>query len=186
MKNKLLKLFTTTFTLSTFTFGGGFVIVSLYKKKFADELQWVDEQEILDIVSIAQSSPGPIPVNASVILGYRIANYWGSFVAVLGTVLPAFIIMSLISMFYEEFKSIEIISTAMLLMRAGVAAVILDVVWDLAKKIIKEKQYFYVFQMIIAFIAVYFLKVSAMLVVIACLGIGIVQSLIDYKKEGVA
>src|SRR5699024_9709323 len=91
-ENKLWKLFTSTFMLSAFTFGGGFVIVSLYNKKFVEELEWLEEEEMLDITAIAQSSPGPIPVNASVILGYRMAGILGSIVAILGTILPPFVI----------------------------------------------------------------------------------------------
>ena len=84
----LWQLFKATFLLSAFTFGGGFVIVSLMKKKFVEDLQWLEEEEMLDITAIAQSSPGPIPINASVILGYRMYGVIGSLVAVLGTALP--------------------------------------------------------------------------------------------------
>src|SRR5690625_248380 len=140
MKRKLIELFKTTFTLSAFTFGGGFVIVSLYQEKFVQELEWLEEDEMMDIVSIAQSSPGPIPVNASVILGYRIYGVIGSLIAVLGTILPPFIIMSIISRFYTQFMNNELIQTAMIFMRAGVAAVILDVVYDLAKTILITKE----------------------------------------------
>lgn len=78
----LWKLFKATFLLSAFTFGGGFVIVSLMKKKFVEELGWLEEEEMLDITAIAQSSPGPIPINASVILGYRMCGLAGSLVAI--------------------------------------------------------------------------------------------------------
>ena len=84
----LWQLFKATFLLSAFTFGGGFVIVSLMKKKFVEDLQWLEEEEMLDITAIAQSSPGPIPINASVILGYRMYGVIGSLVAILGTALP--------------------------------------------------------------------------------------------------
>lgn len=87
----LWQLFKATFLLSAFTFGGGFVIVSLMKKKFVEELGWLDESEMLDITAIAQSSPGPIPINASVILGYRMCGIPGSLVAILGTALPPMI-----------------------------------------------------------------------------------------------
>ena len=93
----LWQLFKATFLLSAFTFGGGFVIVSLMKKKFVEELGWLDESEMLDITAIAQSSPGPIPINASVILGYRMCGIPGSLVAILGTALPPMIIISTIS-----------------------------------------------------------------------------------------
>lgn len=76
----LWELFKSTFILSASTFGGGFVIVSLMKKKFVEELGWLEEDEMLDITAIAQSSPGPIPINASVILGYRMQGILGSIV----------------------------------------------------------------------------------------------------------
>ena len=127
----LWQLFKATFLLSAFTFGGGFVIVSLMKKKFVEELQWLEEEEMLDITAIAQSSPGPIPINASVILGYRMYGVVGSLVAILGTSLPPMIIISVISIFYAQFRSNRIIAIALQVMRAGVAAVIFDVVINL-------------------------------------------------------
>ncbi|WP_242865926.1 chromate transporter [Desnuesiella massiliensis] len=182
-ENRLWKLFISTFTLSAFTFGGGFVIVSLYKKKFVEELNWLDEDEMLDISAIAQSSPGPIPVNASVILGYRIHGILGSIVAILGTIIPPFVIISLISIFYKEFKNSQIISTALQVMRAGVAAVILDVVVNLGKNVVKMKKVLYIIVMIVAFIAAYFFKLSAMYIIFICLGIGLITVLLDYRKE---
>lgn len=181
-ENKLWKLFTTTFALSACTFGGGFVIVSLYKKKFVEELKWLEEDEMLDITAIAQSSPGPIPVNASVILGYRIHGVLGSIVAILGTILPPFVIISLISIFYKEFKNNHVIAIALQVMRAGVAAVILDVVVNLAMNVIKRKSVFYVIVMVIAFIATYFYKLGAMYIIFACLLFGLVHVCLDSRK----
>ena len=109
----LWQLFKATFLLSAFTFGGGFVIVSLMKKKFVEDLQWLEEEEMLDITAIAQSSPGPIPINASVILGYRMYGVIGSLVAILGTALPPMIIISVISVFYTQFRSNRIIAIAL-------------------------------------------------------------------------
>ena len=98
----LWQLFTSMFLLSSCTFGGGFVIVSLMKKKFVDEKKWLEEDEMLDITAITQSSPGPLPVNASVIIGYRMAGIAGSLTAIAGTILPPMIIISLISLCYER------------------------------------------------------------------------------------
>lgn len=182
-ENRLWKLFTSTFTLSACTFGGGFVIVSLYKKKFVEELKWLEEDEMLDITAIAQSSPGPIPVNASVILGYRIHGILGSIVAILGTIIPPFIIISLISVFYKQFKSNEVITIALQVMRAGVAAVILDVVVNLGKNVIKAKNILYSIVMIVAFIGTYFFNIGAMYIIFSCLVIGLVTVLFDYRKE---
>ncbi len=191
MKNKkfeinfkiLWQLFKSTFLLSASTFGGGFVIVSLMKKKFVEELKWLDESEMLDITAIAQSSPGPIPINASIILGYRMHGVLGSIIAILGTSLPPIIIISIISSCYSSFRNNKIISTALIVMRAGVAAVIFDVVINLANNVIKTKNYLYISLMLITFILTYFLGVSAMIVIFLCIGIGIINLIIDIKKK---
>lgn len=169
--------------LSAFTFGGGFVIVSLMKKKFVEELKWLDEDEMLDITAIAQSSPGPIPINASVILGYRMCGIVGSLVAILGTALPPMIIISLISYFYAQFRSNQIIATALMVMRAGVAAVIFDVVINLAKNVVATKRALYISLMIAAFIAKVMFGVNAMILILACLAVGIADLIITLNRN---
>lgn len=175
----LWQLFKATFLLSAFTFGGGFVIVSLMKKKFVEDLQWLEEEEMLDITAIAQSSPGPIPINASVILGYRMYGVIGSLVAILGTALPPMIIISVISVFYTQFRSNRIIAIALQVMRAGVAAVIFDVVINLAKNVIATKRTLYILLMATAFVGKVILGVDAMIVILCCL----VVSLVDLAME---
>lgn len=181
----LWKLFRANFALSACTFGGGFVIVSLMKKKFVEELCWLEEDEMLDITAIAQSSPGPIPINASVILGYRMAGLTGTAVAILGTALPPMIIISLISVFYTQFRENPMIAAALQVMRAGVAAVIFDVVLNLAKNVCRTKRVLYIGLMAAAFMASVVFDVSAMLVILACLGIGIADAVLPLfgKKE---
>lgn len=179
----LWQLFKSTFVLSAFTFGGGFVIVSLMKKKFVEELGWLDESEMLDITAIAQSSPGPIPINASVILGYRMQGILGSIVAVVGTSIPPIAIISVISSFYVKFRESQIIGTALMVMRAGVAAVICDVVINLATNVIKTGQFLYIALMIIAFIMTYVLGISAITVILLCILVGIVNLILDIKNS---
>lgn len=180
----LWQLFTSMFLLSSCTFGGGFVIVSLMKKKFVDEKKWLEEDEMLDITAITQSSPGPLPVNASVIIGYRMAGIAGSLTAIAGTILPPMIIISLISLCYEQFRTNEIVALALQVTRAGVAAVILDVTLNLAGNIIKLHNAFYLGMMILCFIAVVFFNVSAMAVILTCLAVGFVSAVItSLRKE---
>lgn len=138
----LWTLFKSMFVLSSCTFGGGFVIVSLMKKKFVEELQWLDEDEMLDVTAITQSAPGPLPVNASVIIGYRMAGILGSLSAVFGTILPPMIVLSIISLFYNQFRTNKYIAVALQVMRAGVAAVIFDVVINLAKTYSKLAEFY--------------------------------------------
>ena len=179
----LWQLFKSMFILSASTFGGGFVIVSLMKKKFVEDLGWLEESEMLDITAIAQSSPGPIPINASVILGYRMQGILGSIIAILGTSIPPMLIISIISMFYTEFRESEIIATALMVMRAGVAAVICDVVIKLAKNVIKTGNYLYIALMIIAFVMTYILGISAITVILLCIGVGVTNLIIDIKRN---
>lgn len=178
-------LFKSMFMLSACTFGGGFVIVSLMKKKFVEELGWLEEDEMLDITAITQSSPGPLPVNASVIIGYRMKGIVGSIIAVLGTIIPPMVVISIICVFYAQFRANPYINMALQVMRAGVAAVIIDVTWNLAKNVWNGKSIFYIVLMIIAFMSTCIFGVSAMLIILICLAIGIADAVISVcKKEG--
>lgn len=179
----LWQLLKATFLLSAFTFGGGFVIVSLMKKKFVEELHWLEEEEMLDITAIAQSSPGPIPINASVILGYRMYGVVGSLVAILGTSLPPMIIISVISIFYAQFRSNQIIAIALQVMRAGVAAVIFDVVLNLAKKVVDTHRMLYIALMITAFVGKVILGVDAMVVILCCLVVGLLDLAVELHSN---
>ena len=179
-------LFKSMFLLSACTFGGGFVIVSLMKKKFVEELKWLEEDEMLDITAITQSSPGPLPDNASVIIGYRMQGIPGSLAAVLGTILPPMFVISLICVFYTEFRQNLYIAAALQVMRAGVAAVILDVTWNLAKNVWNSHSVFYTSLMVLSFCGAYFFGVSAMIIILICLVIGITEAVLtSYKKKGV-
>ena len=102
-RRKLWQLFTGMLSISAFTFGGGFVIVTFMKRKFVDELHWIDEQEMLDLTALAQSSPGAIAVNAAILVGWRVGGFLGMVTAVIGTVLPPITILSIISLFYAAF-----------------------------------------------------------------------------------
>ncbi len=96
---RLLPLFLSMLYISAFTFGGGFVIVTFMKRKFVDEYHWIDEQEMLDMTALAQSSPGPIAVNAAILVGWKTAGFAGMAAAVLGTVIPPVVILSVVSLF---------------------------------------------------------------------------------------
>ena len=99
-KNKYWQLFLSTFKLSACTFGGGFVIIPLMRERFVKELHWIEEEETLDLTAIAQSSPGSIAINASILVGYHVAGIPGALITVVGAALPPLIIISIISAFY--------------------------------------------------------------------------------------
>ena len=165
---KYKTLFITTFKLSACTFGGGFVIIPLMRKTFVEELGWIEEDEMLDLTAIAQSSPGAIAVNASILVGYHVAGFPGAMITVLGTVLPPIIIISIISMFYKAFRDNVIVNMAMAGMLCGVAAVICDVVINMAKTIFQKKRLLPVFVMLGSFVAVRFFSVNIIVIILVC------------------
>ena len=171
------KLFFTVFKISACTFGGGSVIIPLMRRKFVEELGWIEEQEMMDLTAIAQSSPGAIAVNASILVGYHVAGFTGSFITVLGTVLPPLTIISLISLFYQAFRDNIIVNMAMAGMLAGVAAVICDVVINMIKNIIKQKRILPLLMLAGAFTATYFFKVNIFVIILVCGIIGAVDTL---------
>lgn len=176
------KLFSSTFYLSAFTFGGGFVIIPLMKKKFVDDLQWIEEDEMLNLAAIAQSSPGAVAVNASILLGYRVAGILGALVTILGTVLPPLIIISVISYFYKAFRDNIIVNAVLKGMQAGVAAVIADVVLNLGGNVVKEKDLISAILMVLAFIATFFLKINVMYIILVCGCAGAAKVIIQERK----
>lgn len=178
-KKKLLRLFIETFYLSAFTFGGGYMIVSLMKKKFVNEYHWIEEDEMLDLVAIAQSAPGAI------VVGYKLAGISGVIVSVFGAVLPPFLIISVVSVFYEIFRDNGIVAAMLSGMQTGVGAVIISVVYEMAKgQSKKENRIELAIIMVVAFMASYVFDISVIYIIFACIGIGIVQYGISRKKTG--
>ena len=185
-KNKYWQLFWATFKLSACTFGGGFVIIPLLQRKFVDELGWIEEQEMLDLTAIAQSSPGAIAVNASIVVGYHVAGVPGALITVLGTIIPPLVIISVISLFYRQFRDNPIVSMAMTGMLAGVAAVICDVVINMARGIFRQKRLLPVLVMVGSFVAVRWLKVNIIVIILVCglIGAGDAWLAMRRGKEG--
>lgn len=179
----LWTLFSSMLCISAFTFGGGFVIVSLMKKKFVNELGWLDENEMLDLTAIAQTAPGPIAVNAAVLVGWRIGGFPGMLATVLGTVLPPMLVLLGLSACYELFSTNRYVALVLKGMQAGVAAVILDVVWGLGEKVIDSRSLLSIGLMIAAFIAAYFLKVNVIWLLLAAVAAGVVSALVNQRRN---
>ncbi|WP_276929660.1 chromate transporter [Herbinix luporum] len=185
MKNKkhiYRKLFTSTFYLSAFTFGGGFVIIPLMKKKFVDDLQWIKEDEMLNLAAIAQSSPGAVAVNAAILLGYRVAGILGALVTILGTILPPIITLTIISFFYAAFRDNIVVNSVLKGMQAGIAAVIADVALNLGDNVLKEKDIVFAIIMVGAFVATFFLGINVIYIILVCGFIGAAKMLLQIRK----
>ena len=179
----LRKLFFSCLYLSTFTFGGGYVIVTLMKKKFVDDYHWIDENEMLDLVAIAQSSPGPIAVNGAIVVGYKLAGILGAMTAILGTIIPPFLIISVISVGYHSFRDSYIISQILEGMQAGVGAVIASVVYEMGAGIVQEKVRISLLIMTGAFAETCIFNINVVYIIIACGMIGVIRTFLS-KKGG--
>lgn len=185
-RRTLLTLFQKTLYISSFTFGGGFVIVTFMKRIFADELHWIDENEMLNLATLAQSSPGAIAVNAAILIGWRVAGFAGMLTAVFGTIIPPLVILSVVSLFYAAFATNPYVALVLKGMQAGVAAVILDVVWGMAGNVIRLRRPVYLLIMAGAFIATVWFRINVIYIILAAIGIGIALEVYNHRKGAAA
>lgn len=179
----LKKLFLSTLYLSAFTFGGGYVIISLLKDKFVDHYHWINEEEMLDLVAIAQSSPGAIAVNGAIVVGYKLAGIPGVIVSVLGAVIPPMAILSVISVIYDIFITNPYVCAILNGMKAGVGAVIISVVFDMGKKITQEKNILQTVIMILSFICCCFFNVNVIYIIIITAVLGAVVTVVNERRN---
>lgn len=183
-KEEYWTLFKSTFLLSAFTFGGGYVIVPLMEEKFVDGLHWISEDEMLDLVAIGQSAPGPIAVNTSILVGYQKAGFLGSVVSTLGTVLPPLLIMTVVSYIYLAIRDNVLVNNILLGMSAGIAAIIVDVVWRMAERIVKKKKLIPILVMIISLVAGIVYQVNIVFILFFAASVGLITTLLNRQKGG--
>lgn len=179
----LREIFLLSFRLSMFTFGGGFVMISMMQKEFSEKRGWIDPEEMQDISVIAQSAPGAVAVNAIIMLGRKLRGTAGIAAAVSGTLIPPLIILSLISIFYTEFKESLLIAAALRGMRAAVAAIVLEMAIDLCISVIKIKNKWNTALMIISFICVFAADISAVTVVLVCFTAAVIRTLYEMLRD---
>lgn len=175
----LWTLFKTCFIISACTFGGGMVIISMLQKKFVEELKWIGQEEVMDLVAIAQSCPGVMAVNTSIIIGYRIAGVPGALLTVVGTVLPPMIILTIISACYVQFRSNQIVALVLKGMQAGVAAVMINVTITMCGSVLEKKETLSILMLVCAAIAILFFDVDVILVILIC---GLISGLLTWNN----
>ena len=174
MKSKILERFLIFFRIGAFTFGGGYAMVPLIQKEIVEGKGWATDDDILEIIAIAESTPGPIAINTATFVGYRVAGFWGSAAATFGTVLPSFVIILIISSILREFQSFKAVQYAFNGIRAGVLAMILKALWNMYKKVPKGAVSYIVIAA--SFILTAFLDVPVLAVIIGCAVFGLLTS----------
>lgn len=182
--NKLnFKLFMSFLRISAFTFGGGFVIIALMKTTFVKEYKWIEEEEMMNFVAIAQSTPGAVPVNAALLVGNKVNGWTGAAWALLGTVLPPLLIITTISFTYDFFVSSIVIQTFLKGMQIGVSILILDLLISNLKPYFKNKQLFPLLLFTTSFLALQYLNLHIVLVIILAGTCGSLYALYNIRKE---
>lgn len=175
-------LFSSMLTLSAFTFGGGYVIIPLVRRKFVEKLHWLEEPEMLDMMAIAQSSPGAVTVNVAVQLGRRLAGLPGAIAAVVGTLLPPLVLLAIISVCYDAFRASPVVSAFLKSMQAGVSAVVAVAMLSMGKAILKKRRALDIGLLAAALLAAFLLKWNAILILLACGATGAICSLVRGRK----
>lgn len=178
--SKLLSLFLTFLKIGAFTFGGGYAMIPLIQKEIVDKKQWMNNDDILEIVAIAESTPGPIAINAATFVGYRTAGFWGALLSTFGVVLPSFLIIIGISFVLKQFEDMKTVKYAFFGIRAGVLALVVKALWSMYVQCPKNLPSYIV--MTASFILVAFFRVNVLLVIVGCALFGLISTLIWGKK----
>ena len=178
---RLWQLFLTFFKIGAFSFGGGYAMIPLIQREAVERRHWVSDEDILEIIAIAESTPGPIAINAATFVGYKTRGFWGAFCATFGVVLPSFVIITLISFVLQEFESLRAVKYAFFGIRAGVLALILKALWSMFQKSPRGVVSYAV--MALAFVLVAVLKVDVIVVIALCAALGLVSSLLAERRQ---
>ncbi len=172
---KLWILFSTSFAISAMA-NSGFAILAMMKRSFVERYHWFSEEEMDDYVALVQGAPGPMGVNAALIVGYQVAGGAGAFCAVLGCILPALAIMLLVTYFYEFVISVEYVRVFMCGMQMGVVAMLLDVLLGLLAGVWGKREPHLVALVLLAFLYVRFTRLSVLYLALACIAVGLVRA----------
>lgn len=177
---KLLSLFVTFFKIGAFTFGGGYAMIPLIQKEIAENKKWITDKEILDVIAIAESTPGPIAINSATFVGYKVCGFWGAFFSTLGVVLPSFVIILLISFVLREFAEYRAVKYAFMGIRAGVLALVLKALISMYKQCPKNLVSYILAGL--AFLIVTIFDINVLFVIIGCGVAGLITSLVAKRR----
>ena len=181
MLKKLLQIFLSFFRIGAFTFGGGYAMIPLIQHEAVEKRHWVTDEDILDIVAIAESTPGPIAINSATFVGYRAAGVLGSVCATLGVVLPSFVVILLLSFVLAQFQEVQAVQYAFNGIRVGVLALLVKALWTMYTKSPKGWAAYVV--MGAALILTSVIEINVIFVIIGCAIFGIVTSAIMRRRE---
>lgn len=179
--HKVIQLFLTFFRIGAFTFGGGYAMIPLIKEEVVTRKKWITADDVLDVVAIAESTPGPIAINSATFVGYKTAGFWGSLAATIGVSLPSFAIIYAISFFLRQFENLSLVRYALTGIRAAVLALVVNALFSMYKASPKGKISFIL--MVFAFAAAAIFDISVLYVILICGLTGFLCSFRTLRKE---
>lgn len=179
---ELGKVFASFFQIGAFTFGGGIAMIPLIQKEAVEKHKWVTDEDILEIIAIAESTPGPIAINSATFVGYRVCGVIGSVFATLGVVLPSFLIILALSFVLQQFQQLQVVQYAFQGIRAGVLALLIKSLWTMYKK--SPKGWPAYVAMAGAFILTAVCQVNVIFVIIGCAVFGLATALYMERRGG--
>ncbi len=175
-RSQLLPLFLTFLKIGAFTFGGGYAMIPLIQRETVETRKWITDEDVLEIIAIAESTPGPIAINSATFVGSRVAGIAGAACATLGVILPSFVIILIVAGLLDAFQHLKPVQYAFFGIRAGVLALILKAFWSMYKKCPKGAVPLCIAAG--AFILAAILKVNVLIVILCCAAAGLVTSMI--------
>lgn len=184
----LLQLFITFFKVGLLTFGGGYAMIPIIQREVVEKKKWIPAGEVLDILAISESTPGPIAINTATYVGFRVMGFWGSFFATLGLVIPSFGIILVISFFYEQFMTWRVVQAAFQGLKIGVIILLVMAVYKLSKAVKKDLFGIILFSLtLIGMLVITFfqIKIPSVTLIFIALGllVGIIATALTRKEK---
>ena len=177
---ELWRVFSSFFKIGAFTFGGGYAMIPLIQKEAVEKRKWITDDDILEIIAIAESTPGPIAINSATFVGYRACGIVGSMAATIGVVLPSFVIILALSFVLRQFQDVQAVQWAFQGIRAGVLALLVKALWTMFKKSPKGWAAYVVIGA--SFILTAIFDINVIFVLIGCAVFGLVTSLLMERR----
>jgi len=181
----LKDLFWSFFKINLVTFGGGFVIMPIIKKTFVEHKKILDEQDMIDLIALAQSIPGAMAINTSMLVGHRLRGPKGALISMIGAALPPLMVISIISFFYVAFQSNTIVLAVLRGMRGAVSAVMVVAAYSMMKTVLKNDLLFSVVLMVSAFLIAFLTDISVAYLMLSAGIIGYLYFTFIHKKVSV-
>ena len=184
----LWELFITFFKVGLLTFGGGYAMIPIIQKEVVEKRKWMNGNDILDILAISESTPGPIAVNSATYVGFKVMGFWGSLVATIGLAIPSFVIIFVISLFYEQFLSWRIVAAIFKGLKVGVVILLILAVIKLKKSVKVNTLGIILFtatlagMLLLTFFNIKIQSVSIIFIVLSML-VGIIATALEKKGE---